>query len=393
MTDQRPTVLIIGGGAAGHACASALRREGFDGEVTVVHGEEGPPINRTLVDKGVLPGLLDRDQIALPPVEGVEVLRSRAERLEAAEAAVVLADGRRMRADALVLACGSAPRPLDARIPVDPAARLHRLHGAADAVALREAVPDPDGRRIAVLGAGFIGSELATHYAGAGAEVVLVGRSELPMRAAVGSLVAARLAELHRARVDARLGVDVAAILVDDATGRTVIELADGSAIDVDAVVVAQGSDPASAWAGWPDGIPVDDRLRAADRAGVYAAGGSALLDLGGARTRIDHWDAAVAQGAHAARAVLHDFGAGEDPGPYLPRSGFTLMAHGSVIGGRGVLLPGGEERAFAGDEAQLPDGALLAECLAADGSLTALAGFDAGAALVREAARLFERA
>lgn len=403
--EQRFAVVIVGGGAAGHACAAALRRSGFAGRVTVVDGEEGGAVNRTLVDTGVLPGLLSPEQIRLPPLADVEVWTGRAERLGAAREAgirghlaVALADGRRLEADAVVLACGSDAR-MPAGLQLSSGVGVHLMHTAADATALREALAEPAGRRIVLLGAGFIGTELATHFAGAGAEVVLVGRSALPLRAALGTAVASRLAELHRERIDARLGVDAVAVrerggVVNDgsdaAASRGVeVELSDGTLLEADIAVVAQGTVPATAWAGFVGGVPVDDRLRA-EPAGVYAAGAAAVLDITGERMRIDHWDDSSAQGAHAAAALLHDLGLGEDPGPYLPRAGFTLMAHGTAVAGRGAPLRGAIEQTREVEGGPGAATGLLSEFVLADGRLCGLAGIAAGPALVREAGRLF---
>lgn len=378
-------VVIVGSGAAGHSCARALRAEGFVGRIRLVHGEPGPAINRTLVDKGVLPGLLTGSQIALPQIADVEVIPAIAVELRASTRSVVLDDGRELQGDALVLATGSVPRALDASIEVDASVRLHVLHGVADAEGLRRAIPEPTGSRIVILGAGFIGAEVASHYAGAGARVTLVGRSPLPLRAAVGEAIATRFAALHAERTDARLGVGVRAVRsARRGPDAAVVELEDGSRIDADAVLVAVGSRPDTGWAGVEGAIAVDDRFRVLETPGVYATGSASAPELAAGRMRVDHWDAAVSQGAHAARAVLHDLGLGDDPGPWRATTGFSLMAHGAVVAARGVRTADAVE-----STEPLERGGLLTRFSTRSGVPTGLAGWNAGPHLARAAAEL----
>ncbi|MCH1884003.1 FAD/NAD(P)-binding oxidoreductase [Agrococcus sp. ARC_14] len=377
-------VVIVGSGAAGHSCARALRSGGFAGRIRLLNGEGGPAINRTLVDTGLLPGLLTQEQIALAPLADVEVIDARAMRLDASERTVVLEDGRALRADALVLACGSLPRPLDEALSVDPAVRQHTLHGARDADGLRRAIPEPAAASVIVIGSGFIGAEVASHYAGAGARVTLIGRSPLPLRAAVGADIAGRLASLHAERVDARLGVRIVAVRAARDGAATVVELEDGSTVTGEALVVAVGSAPALAWAGFDGAIAVDDRFRIPTRPGIYAAGSASAPAMAEGHVRVDHWDAAVSQGAHAARSVLHDLGLGDDPGPWAPTTGFTLVAHGAVIGARGVR---GRDAGEA--TAELEGGGLLTEFSTADGVPSGVVGWNAGPHVARAASRL----
>lgn len=393
MSTARSSVLIIGGGAAGHACARTLRAEGHPGSITIVDGERGPAINRTLVDTGVLPGLLTSEQIALPGLEDVEVLKGRAMRLDGRGRAVTLEDGRERRADAIVLACGSAPLLPGALVSGSERVAVHHLHTASDAVRLREALPEPRGARVAVLGAGFIGTEVASHYAGAGAEVTLLGRSAVPLRAAVGALVARELAAVHREHVNARFGVPVKAVAPGASGEPLIVTMADDRIVEADVVVAALGTRPATAWLGCSDGIPVDDHLRALGfPSGVYAAGGAALMTLGGARRlRVDHWDSAAAQGTHVARVLLHDLLGATDPGAYLPRSGFILRAYGEVIAARGVLAPGGEELARPLGTGNGRTGVVV-EFRDVHGVITGVAGFNAGAALIDAAAAMGTR-
>ncbi|WP_148667686.1 FAD-dependent oxidoreductase, partial [Arthrobacter sp. Hiyo1] len=201
MQEGSPSVLIVGGGAAGRACAQELRERGFVGMVEIVDAEPGGAIDRTLLDKGLLPGLLSREQLALPPVEGVLVIPGEAVGADFGNKTVELRNGRRLAVDAVVIATGAAPhRPKGIDVASD--VLLHHLHTADDADALRQSMPLPEGRRVAVIGAGFSGTELASHYVSAGAEVVLVGRSATPLLGALGAQLSPRLADLQRTRTD-----------------------------------------------------------------------------------------------------------------------------------------------------------------------------------------------
>ncbi|GAA3593555.1 FAD-dependent oxidoreductase [Agrococcus terreus] len=387
MASEQDGIVIVGAGAAGHAAAAGLRRHGWTGRIRLVHGEDGPPINRTLVDTGLLPGLLTVGQIALPPLDDVELVHARAIALDPESRSVALSNGQVLTGEAIVLATGSAPRALDPSVEVDAEVPLHVLHTADDAASLRGAVAALDAPRIAVLGAGFIGAEVASLWA-PGARVTLVGRSALPLRDAVGEGIAARLAALHAERVDARLGSRVLAVRATPGGAAPVrVELAgeDGASdvVDADLVVVAVGAAPAAAWAGFPGAVPTDDRLRVPGMPGVYAAGGAAAPEVDGAPLRVDHWDAAAAQGAHAAQAVLHDLGLAADPGPWRPITGFTLMAHGAVVSGRGAWAPGAETTTEAAGDG------LLALVRDASGTLVGVAGWNAGRAVAEAAARI----
>lgn len=380
-----PTVLVVGGGAAGRACAQELRRSGLAGSIQIVDAEPGGPIDRTLLDKALLPGLLTREQIALPPIEEVAVTAGEAMAADFDTRTVELCDGRRLTADAVVIASGAVPRSLNG-ISVPSHVRLHRLHTADDVEALKESIPQAVGRRVAVIGAGFSGTELASHYVAAGAEVVLVGRSVLPLEAALGTEISPRLAALLRERTDLRLGTTVQAIASCGARAR--LSLSDGSSVEVDAVIVAHGSVPATAWTGSPEGIRVDDRLRTGER-GWYAAGSAAYMVSDGMRLTTDHWNAAIAQGEHAARTILHDFLGAEDPGPYRPTTGFNLRAFGSTISVRGLRSPSGSERAAVWPTEPAHPNAMLTEFVDAHGVVTGVAGFNAGPALAQAASSI----
>ncbi len=380
MSVRNPTVLIVGGGAAGNACATTLRRSGFEGGIRIV--DAAAPVNRTLVNKGVLAGLLTPEQIALPAAPDVERISGHAVGLDLASRTVRLEDGSEVSGDVLVIASGSRPRETAA------ADGIHRLHTVDDALALAAAVPEPAGARVAIIGAGFIGTELAAHYAGLGADVILIGRSDAPLSAALGAQLGGRLGQLHRDKVDARFGVGSYTVTVR--ASDVLVEPDAGAPVEADVCIVAQGTEPATEWAGAPAGVEVDDHLRVLGHPSTYAAGSAALLDIDGQRIRIDHWDDSAAQGAHLARTLLHDLQGAEDPGAYRPRTGFTLNAYGSIFAARGILVPAGSERdgTQRWGEGSGPDAAIT-EFLDGAGELSGIAGVAAGAAVMRAAAAL----
>ena len=198
MTSHDSDVLIIGAGAAGHSAATTLRRDGFDGTVRVVHDEPVAPYNRTLVDKGILPGLLTPVQAALPSLAslGVEIVSGKASAIDPAERLVRLADATELPFRSLLLAVGSTPRPVLRNGEVEGVFPLHR---AVDAQQIRSHVgSDFAGRVVTVLGAGLVGTEAASVFTASGARVHLVARSEVPLVSALGTPVATRLRDLHR---------------------------------------------------------------------------------------------------------------------------------------------------------------------------------------------------
>lgn len=381
MNKTNAGVVVVGAGAAGHSAASTLRQEGYAGAVTVLHAEPYAPYNRTLVNKALLQGLLTAEQIALPALEplGVELLRATAATIEPDASAVLLDNGRRLPYSALVAATGSRPRTGNLPLESD---RLMHVHTVDDATRVRAMFGDSPGSRVVtLLGAGFIGAETASYLAEAGARVHLVSRSAVPLVPALGERLARHVAGLHEEQVTAHFGHQVGTVRVgrDSVT----VTLDDGQRLEADAAVAAYGTLPASAWAtGVDEGVPVDDRLRAATLpAGVYAAGSVAVHTArNGHRYRVDHWDAATAQGAHAARTLLHDLGSGPDPGPYVPSTGFTLILYRQAIASYGVALPGAIQRQHPTGN---PGGILTTFHDPADQAQTAAVGLAAGRELL----------
>jgi NADPH-dependent 2,4-dienoyl-CoA reductase/sulfur reductase-like enzyme len=314
------TVVVVGGSLAGLRAAEVLRAEGFDGSVVVVGDEPHLPYDRPPLSKQVLAGSQPPDAAALPVGDDLDLtweLGVRAIGVAVGERRVDLDDGRSLAYDGLVVATGAAPR----RIPGWPdLPGVHVLRTLDECLALRadlEAGPS----RLVVVGAGFIGSEVAATARGLGLEVTLVEPLAAPVVRALGESMGGVLADVHRDHgVDVRLGTGVESVAGGDRVGS--VRLSDGSTVDADVVVIGIGVAPNTGWLvgsglNVGDGVVCDATCLAAP--GVVAAGDVARWPhpVHG-DVRIEHWDNAQDQGGHAARTLLADLagGAGE---PYSP--------------------------------------------------------------------------
>ncbi|QGV77506.1 NAD(P)/FAD-dependent oxidoreductase [Streptomyces ficellus] len=308
MTGQR--VVVVGAGQAGSDAAAALRERGFTGEVTLV-GEEGAvPYQRPPLSKAYLAGRMDAAGLDLRPEEfysahGIERVRQdRVTRIDRDAGAVVLASGRTLPYDRLVLATGARPRSLP--VPGAGLTGVRVLRSLADADALRRALAG--ARHLAVIGGGFIGLELAATASGLGVRTAVVEAGTRVMGRTVGPEVSARLAAEHEAHgVELFLGREVTALAGDRDGHVRVVELNDGRRIPADVVVVGIGVLPevelaADAGLEVGGGIVVDARLRTSDRA-VYAIGDCARFPSPHAagRLRLESVQNASDQARHVA--------------------------------------------------------------------------------------------
>jgi 3-phenylpropionate/trans-cinnamate dioxygenase ferredoxin reductase component len=306
------TFVIVGAGMAGGKAVETLREEGFDGDVVLLGAEPERPYERPPLSKDYLRGEQERVQTYLQQDEGWyaqnEVqLRTgaRAERLDLGERAVVLEGGERIAFDRLLLTTGAQPRRLS--IPGADLDGVHLLRTLADSDALR-AVLDRGGHLV-VIGAGWIGCEVAASARQKGLEVTVVEPLELPLARVLGPELGAFYRDVHAGHgVRMLLGGGVEAI---EGSGRAErVRTSDGQAIDCDAVVMGVGVAPDVALADGvldvDNGILVDASLRTSAE-GVYAAGDVANHDhpLLGERIRVEHWANALEQGPAAARSML----------------------------------------------------------------------------------------
>ncbi len=306
-----------------------LRRGGFAGRITVVGAEPHLPYDRPPLSKQVLAGewSLDRIALAVSADGGLEALDldwrldTRAVGLDPTAREVTLAGGRRVAYDGLVVATGAAPRELPG---TEPLAGVHTLRTLDDCLALRRHL-DAGTRRVVVVGAGFIGSEVAATCRTAGCDVTLLEALPVPLGRALGDEMGAVMGELHRDHgVDLRLGVGVAGFEGDGRVER--VRLADGGAVDADLVVVGIGVTPNTGWLegsglALDDGVVCDATTLVAP--GIVAAGDVARWPSHrfGELMRVEHWDNAIAMGEHAARRLLAEpaFSSGARPGATAP--------------------------------------------------------------------------
>ena len=338
------SVVVVGASLAGMRAAETLRREGFDGELTVVGEEADAPYDRPPLSKQVLAGDWAPERIALYDDESLADLRltwrlgARAVGFDAASRTVRLADGERLAADGVVIATGARTRTLAG---AEGLAGVYTLRTLADSLAIRSEF-DAAPQRVVVVGAGFIGAEVAATARGRGLEVTMVEMAETPLERVLGAEMGKVCAEVHRDQgVDLRTGVGVEALVgspeaaespqapggeqrADDPStcARRVrqVALTDGTRLDADVVVVGVGVIPNTEWLEGSglridDGVVCDETCLAAP--GVVAAGDVARWPnrLFGQSMRVEHWDNAIEQGMAAARRLL----AGEAAEPFAP--------------------------------------------------------------------------
>ena len=306
------THVIVGAGLAGAKGAEALRDEGFDGRVVLIGEERDPPYERPPLSKTYLRGESPRDETRVHPERFYEdraiELRAgtRVERIETAARALTLAGGERMSFDRLLLATGARPRRLS--IPGSGLAGVHYLRDLADADVLAERLEG--GGRVVVIGAGWIGAEVAASARSKGLEVTMLERGRLPLERVLGPEPGEFYAQLHRGA-----GVEfLAGAAVESFEGAGQVErvkLADGRTVDCDFVVVGVGVTPRTSLAqqagiAVDDGIAVDERLETSVP-GIFAVGdvANAFHPFYGRRIRVEHWANALNQPAVAVRAML----------------------------------------------------------------------------------------
>jgi 3-phenylpropionate/trans-cinnamate dioxygenase ferredoxin reductase component len=306
------TFVIVGGGLAGAKAAQALRDEGFDGRVVLIGEEDVAPYERPPLSKDYLRGDAGREAIWAQKEGWYEAhdveLRTgtRVAGLALAASEVVLDGGDRVGFDRLLLATGSAAR----RLPV-PGAELdgvHLLRTVHESDRLRDALQA--GVRAVVIGAGWIGCEVAATARQRGAEVTIVAPETVPLERVLGAEVGAIYREVHASHgVELVLDTGVEAI---EGSGRvTGVRTTGGRTLAADLVVVGVGAAPRTELAEAAglrvdDGVLVDDRLRTSAET-VFAAGDIARAQhpLFGESVRVEHWANALEQGPAAARNML----------------------------------------------------------------------------------------
>ena len=310
------TVAVVGTSLAGLRAIETLRREGYDGRIVAIGGEAHLPYDRPPLSKELLAGRSEPDDIRLRKqgVDDLEVdwmLGTRATALDVSARELTLANDERVAFDGVVLATGSTPRLLPnqpALATEDGMDGLFVLRTLDDALALRTALEA--GPKVVVIGAGFIGAEVAATCRERGLDVTVLEALPQPMVRGLGPELGAVIADMHRDHgVDLRTGVGVEAIEGDGRVEH--VRLADGGLIAADVVVVGVGVVPDTAWLEGSgltveNGVVCDETCLAAP--GVVAAGDVARFPnrlFDGEMMRLEHWTNATEQGVHAAQRLL----------------------------------------------------------------------------------------
>jgi NADPH-dependent 2,4-dienoyl-CoA reductase/sulfur reductase-like enzyme/nitrite reductase/ring-hydroxylating ferredoxin subunit len=302
------SIVIVGGGAAGLAAALTLRREGYANALQLISADDCAPYDRPNLSKDFLAGNAPDEWMPLRGAEfykdnGIELLlNARVASLDTGGRRVTLADGRRIGFDALLLATGAEPVRL--AIPGAGAEQVCYLRSFADGRSLvAKAVA---ARRVAVLGASFIGLEVAASLRARGLEVDVIGLEKVPLERVLGEEVGRFVQDLHASHgVRFHLGNSIAQM-----SGRQ-LRLNDGTELQADLVVAGVGVRPAVALAA-AAGITLDrgvlvDQFLQTSVAGVFAAGDIARWPdaISGGYIRVEHWVVAERQGQTAARNML----------------------------------------------------------------------------------------
>ncbi|WP_199815578.1 NAD(P)/FAD-dependent oxidoreductase [Streptomyces griseus] len=392
MTELPGRIVVAGASLGGLRAAEQLRAAGWTGAVTVVGDEPHMPYNRPPLSKEVLAGKAPFESLALTPkpaaadVEwrlGTKVVEARL-----AERTVELDDGSVLPYGGLVVATGMRPRRLSCPGPL---VGRHTVRTLADARALRDELARP-GARVVVIGAGFIGCEVAATAVGLGVrEVTVVDPLPLPMVGPLGELLARALRTRHEQRgVRFALGATVAGFEGDDRV--TGVVLGDGSVLAADVVVESVGSVANVEWLrgnglDLADGVLTDEQLRVGGRPEVVAVGDVARFPnarYDGVARRVEHWSVPSDTARHAARVLAsHLNGADAELPPFAPLPTFWSDQHDFRLQSFGAP-------ALGRDDVRVLDGDPADDVLAgyhADGRLVGVVALG-GQAATRGAAR-----
>lgn len=300
--------MIVGGGLAAARTAEQLRRSEYAGAITIVSDEEHLPYDRPPLSKEVLRS--ETDDVTLKPAEfyaekDITVLLGNGARsLDTAARTLTLADGSELGYDELIIATGLLPKRISSFPDLEG---IFVLRSMDESLALRKAAGA--ARRAVVIGAGFIGCEVAASMRGLGVDVVLVEPQPAPLASVLGEQIGGLVTRLHRDEgVDVRCGVGVTEVSGEGRVQK--VTLADGTELDADLVVVGIGSRPATEWLDG-SGIAVDNGV-VCDDAGrasaphVWAIGDVACWrDTVGGQVRVEHWSNVADQARALVPALL----------------------------------------------------------------------------------------
>lgn len=301
------SVVIVGAGAAGSAAAEMLRRGGYDGSITMIDGDGDAPYDRPNLSKDYLAGEAQEEWIPLRPAgfyqeHGIEHVRSNVTALDTYGRMVRLADGSSRQYGALLIATGAEPRRLD--IPGHDRANVYVLRSLADSNAIIASIQQ--AHRAVVIGASFIGLEVAASLRGRGLEVHVVAPEAAPLVKILGREIGAMIQQLHEEH-GVTFHLEQTPVSID----QDAVVLQNGKRLLADIVVVGVGVVPRlnlaqAAGLTLDRGVAVDEYLET-NIPGIYAAGDIARWPdpHTGERIRVEHWVVAQRQGQTAARNIL----------------------------------------------------------------------------------------
>ncbi|GHF19308.1 pyridine nucleotide-disulfide oxidoreductase [Amycolatopsis deserti] len=344
------TIAIAGASLAGLSTARALRERGFDGRLVVVGDEPHRPYDRPPLSKEFLAGAMSAADLALESddedLDADWRLGRRAVALVPALRTVELDSGERIVCDGVVLATGARAR----RLPGPALAGVHTLRTLDDAIALRADLVA--GARLVVIGAGFIGAEVASTARGLGLTVTVVEQQAVPLAGPLGAELGALCAALHGDHgVELITGAGVAALAGTDRVRS--VHLTDGRELPADVVVVGVGAVPNTEWLAGSGldaarGVRTDARCATAIPS-VVAAGDCAVAHnpFAGAEIRLEHWTNALEQPATAAATLL-----GHEPVPSTRAPYFWSDQYGTRLQFAGHRRDGDRTEIVDGDPA-----------------------------------------
>ncbi|MCH2169846.1 FAD-dependent oxidoreductase [Myxococcota bacterium] len=325
MSHRLQSITVVGASLAGLRAVEALRRAGYDGRLNLIGAESHLPYDRPPLSKAVLQGSREPDTVALTQDEKFAALEldlrlgTRATSLDLQERRVGLEDGESLPFDGLMITTGAAARTL----PNTPdLAGIHTLRSLDDCLAIRAELDRQP--RVAIVGAGFIGAEVAATCRERGLDVTMIETLPTPLANALPPAIGDMVAAVHRDQgVELRCGVSVAGMRGSQRV--EVVDLDDGSEVPADLVVVGIGVVPETSWLEGSgleiaNGVVCDETCAAAED--VVAAGDVARWNnvRFGESMRVEHWTNAVEQGEAAAERLLHGPDGAEPfaPVPYV---------------------------------------------------------------------------
>jgi 3-phenylpropionate/trans-cinnamate dioxygenase ferredoxin reductase subunit len=314
MPEAETGVLIVGAGAAGSACAQALREGGYDGGILLAGRDVDPPYDRPSVTKGYLAGAVDREGTYLEPAawyaeQGIDLrIRTSVRALDLADRAATLSDGDAVAFEHCVLATGANVR----RLRVDGGALegIHYVRALGNADAIRTATEGAE--HVAVVGGSYIACEVAATLTARGQSVTMVAEEALPLSRGFGDTAGEYFLGVLEAHDVEWIGGDGLAAF-EGSEDVEAVRTTSGRTVAADAVVMGTGVIPdvmlaraAGLELGDTGGVRCSARLETS-APGVWAAGDICEYDsvVHGRRLRVEHWEVARAQGAYVARAIL----------------------------------------------------------------------------------------